>query len=108
MSDQVFHAIVEERRRKILQLILEREMSVGEIASHFEVTQPAISQHLKVLIQADLVSVRQQGTRRLYRARPQGLEEARDFLESFWDESLLELKRAAEQEEKASKGYGIN
>jgi DNA-binding transcriptional ArsR family regulator len=108
MSDLVYHAISDQHRRKILQLIQDRELSAGEIASHFSVTQPAISQHLKVLRDAGLVVVRQDGTRRLYRTRPAGLTELREFLESFWDASLIELKHAAEQEEREMKGYGRN
>lgn len=108
MSDQVFHAIADERRRNILRLIQSGELSAGEIAQHFDVTQPAISQHLKILVEAQLVTMRRQGTRRLYRARPEGLAEIREFLDSFWDAALLELKRAAENEERGVEPYGRN
>jgi DNA-binding transcriptional ArsR family regulator len=98
--DIVLHAIAEPRRRDILNLVREVELPAGEIAARFpEVTPPAISQHLKVLAEAGLVSVRRQGTRRLYRARPEGLAEVRSFLEAFWEESLQRLKVAAEAEE---------
>src|SRR6266571_5176020 len=92
-------AIAEPRRRRILQLVWDAELSAGEIASHFDVTQPAVSQHLNVLKEAGLVSERRNGTRRLYRARPEGIAELKAFLESYWDENLLLLKQAAEQEE---------
>jgi DNA-binding transcriptional ArsR family regulator len=108
MSDAVFHAIAEPRRRLILRLIQSRELSAGEIAEHFEVTQPAISQHLRVLVEAQLVIVRRQGTRRLFRARPEGLEHIREFLESFWDSALQELKHLAEDEERGVSPYGRN
>src|SRR2546428_12807213 len=64
-------AIAEPRRREILRLIWSRELPAGHIASHFAVTRPAISQHLRVLKEAGLVSERRDGTRRLYRARPE-------------------------------------
>lgn len=97
-------AIAEPRRRAILGLVREDELSAGEIASHFEVTRPAVSQHLNVLKEAGLVSERRNGTRRLYRARPEGLVELRDFLEGFWDVRLEALKREAEKEERKKHG----
>lgn len=93
-------AIAEPRRREILRLVWSAELPAGEIASHFEVTRPAISQHLRVLKSAGLVSERREGTRRLYRARQETLEEVRTYLERFWDERLALLKVAAESEEK--------
>ena len=92
-------AIAEPRRREILRLIWSRELPAGHIASHFAVTRPAISQHLRVLKEAGLVSERRDGTRRLYRARPETVAEVRRFLEAFWNESLVRLKHAAEAEE---------
>jgi DNA-binding transcriptional ArsR family regulator len=93
-------AIAEPRRRAILSLVRDGELSAGEIAAQFEVTRPAVSQHLSVLKEAGLVSERRNGTRRLYRARPEGLAELRDFLEDFWDVRLEALKREAEKEER--------
>ena len=78
----------------------EQELSAGAIASQFDVTRPAISQHLGVLKEAGLVDERRNGTRRLYRARPQGLSELKTFLDGFWDEKLEALQREAEREEK--------
>jgi DNA-binding transcriptional ArsR family regulator len=97
-------AIAEPRRRAILGLVRKDELSAGEIASHFDVTRPAVSQHLNVLKEAGLVSERRNGTRRLYRARPEGLVELRDFLEGFWDVRLEALKREAEKEERKKHG----
>jgi DNA-binding transcriptional ArsR family regulator len=91
-------AIAEPRRRTILSLVRDGELSAGEIASHFEATRPAVSQHLNVLKEAGLVSERRNGTRRFYRARPEGLVELRDFLNGFWDVRLEALKREAEKE----------
>jgi DNA-binding transcriptional ArsR family regulator len=100
-------AIGEPRRWEILALVREQELSSGEIASHFEVTRPAISQHLGVLKAAGLLTERRQGTKRLYRARPEGLEEVRAFVEAFWDKSLDALKREAEAEERRSARYDV-
>src|SRR5437764_1047555 len=97
-------AIAEPRRRAILTLVRDGELSAGEIAAHFEVTRPAVSQHLTVLKEAGLVSERRDGTRRLYRARPEGLAELKEFLEGFWDERLASLKRAAERKERTRHG----
>lgn len=97
-------AIAEPRRRAILSLVRDGELSAGEIASHFEVTRPAVSQHLNVLKEAGLVSERRNGTRRLYRARPEGLVELREFLEGFWDVRLEALRREAEKEERKKHG----
>ena len=99
----VVHAISEPRRREILRLVRDRELAAGEIAAHFEVTRPAISQHLTVLKNAGLVSERREGTRRLYRTRPEGLAELRSFLDGFWGEGLERLKLAAEQEQRSGR-----
>jgi DNA-binding transcriptional ArsR family regulator len=96
----VVHAISEPRRREILRLVRGRELAAGEIAARFDVTQPAISQHLTVLKNAGLVSERREGTRRLYQARPEGLAELRSFLDGFWEDGLERLKLAAEQEQR--------
>jgi DNA-binding transcriptional ArsR family regulator len=92
-------AIAEPHRRRILTLVRNDELSAGEIAGHFEITGPAISQHLNVLKEAGLVSERRNGTRRLYRARPEGLDNLKAFLDDFWDERLDALKREAERKE---------
>src|SRR3954466_6843864 len=97
-------AIAAPRRREILTLVRDRELSAGEIAAQFEVTRPAVSQHLAVLKEAGLVSERRNGTRRLYSARPEGLSELRVFLEGFWDERLEALKREAEKHERSTHG----
>jgi DNA-binding transcriptional ArsR family regulator len=97
-------AIAEPRRREILTLVRDGELSAGEIAGHFDVTRPAISQHLTVLKEAGLVSERRDGTRRLYQARPQGLAEVRQFLEAFWDERLGALRDEAERKERSKRG----
>ncbi len=97
--EAALRAIAEPRRRRILQLVGSEELSAGEIASHFEITRPAVSQHLTVLKGAGLLSERRAGTRRLYSVRPEGLVELRDYLDQFWAEGLDRLKAAAEQAE---------
>jgi len=102
--EAALRAIAEPRRRQILELVRERELSAGEIASQFDVTRPAISQHLGVLKEAGLVDERRNGTRRLYRARPEGLTELKTFLDAFWDAKLAALQREAEREEERKRG----
>ena len=102
--ETALRAIARPRRRQILQLVRDTELSAGEIASHFEVTRPAVSQDLTLLKEAGLVDERRNGTRRLYRARPEGLTELKEFLEEFWDVRLDALKREAEREERKKRG----
>jgi DNA-binding transcriptional ArsR family regulator len=89
-------ALAEPRRQQILRLVWDAERPAGEIAIHFDVSRPAISKHLRVLKQAGLVTERRVGTQRLYRADPERLAQLGRFLESFWDDSLLRIKEAAE------------
>jgi DNA-binding transcriptional ArsR family regulator len=97
--EEAIRAIAEPNRRRILQLVTGKELSAGEIASRFEITRPAVSQHLGVLREAGLVTERREGTRRLYSLRPEGFKDLKSFLEAFWDEGLERLKEAAELEE---------
>jgi DNA-binding transcriptional ArsR family regulator len=98
--DTALAAIAEPRRRAILGLVSSGERSAGEIAGHFEVTRPAISQHLAVLRSAGLVTERRAGTRRYYRARTEGLAGLREWLDSFWRDGLEQLRIEAEREAK--------
>jgi DNA-binding transcriptional ArsR family regulator len=97
--DSALRAIAEPRRREILGLVRDRELSAGQIASRFDVSRPAVAQHLTVLRVAGLLNERRDGTRRIYSARPEGLVELREFLEGFWSERLERLKLAAELEQ---------
>jgi len=97
--DAAVRALAEPNRRAILQLVRDDELTAGEIAEHFPITRPAVSQHLKLLEDADLVAVRRDGTRRWYKAKPDGLAELRRWVEQFWIDGLGELKVAAEQEQ---------
>lgn len=98
--ERALQALAEPNRRAILRLVAARELRAGEIAAKFTVTRPAISQHLKVLKDAGLIVERREGTRRLYRARPEGLADLRAFLETMWDESLARLKFESEAAER--------
>jgi len=98
--DTALKALAEPRRREILKLVRNRERTASEIATHFPISRPAVSQHLRTLEEARLVTVRLDGTRRWYRARPEGLGELRRWVESMWTDNLRDLKRAAEREER--------
>ena len=104
LVDATLKAVADPGRRRILRLVRDGELSAGEIASHFEVTRPAISQHLGVLREAGLVTERRDGTRRLYRARPEAIEELIAFLDEFWRDRLEALKREAEREQRRKRG----
>ncbi len=102
--DATLKAIAEPRRREILRLVKDGELSAGEIAAHFDISWPAISQHLGVLKEAGLLDERRNGARRLYRVRPEGLTDVQAFLEEFWGDRLAALKREAEREESGNDG----
>jgi DNA-binding transcriptional ArsR family regulator len=100
MLEKVIHAIAEPRRREILNLVRDKELTSSAIASHFEISAPAISQHLKVLEESGVVVVRRAGTKRYYSIRREGFSEIKHYIDRFWDDSLLLLKEAAEEEER--------
>jgi DNA-binding transcriptional ArsR family regulator len=96
--DAQLRALAGPRRREILELVRERELSAGEIAAHFAVTRPAVSQHLALLREAGLVAERRAGTRRFYRADPSGLVGLKQFVDRFWAAGLDRLRHEAETE----------
>lgn len=97
--EKALQAIAEPRRREILRLVRDRELSVGEIAAQFDITQPAVSQHLRVLREARLVSERREGARRMYTANHESLVELRDYLGWMWDQGLRRLKQVVEKDQ---------
>jgi DNA-binding transcriptional ArsR family regulator len=97
---EVFEAVAQPKRREILRMLAVGELSATQIASRFDVTQPAISQHLKVLKDAGLVNERREGTKRILSVRPEGLAELDDFLAAILPAGLERLKAAAEREER--------
>src|SRR6185312_5796390 len=98
--DEAMRALADPTRREILRLVHEDELAAGEIARHFPaMSRPAVSQHLRVLAGAGLVTVRPLGNLRLYRCRPEGLSDVSAFVQEMWSDRLEALKAAAEREE---------
>jgi DNA-binding transcriptional ArsR family regulator len=93
-------AISHPDRRALLRLVADREMPVGELAERIGVSQPAASQHLKVLRDAGLVRGRVDGRRRLYRVDLEGLQRLRKELDALWGPALTALKQVAEADER--------
>jgi DNA-binding transcriptional ArsR family regulator len=81
----------------MLKLVRSHELAAGQIATHFDITQQAVSQHLRVLERAGLLSERRAGTRRLYLLRPESLEPVRTVLADLWPDALERLKHVVEQ-----------
>lgn len=90
-------ALADPGRRRILTLVRSEERMAGEIAAELPITWPAVSQHLRVLKGAGLITERREGARRYYRARPEGLADVRAFLDEFWDDKLRSLKKEVER-----------
>jgi len=97
-TDEALRALAEPRRRAILRLVAHEELPAGQIAEAFDVTRTAVSQHLSVLRNAGLLHERRDGTRRLYRARPEGLAGLQAFLDQMWATSLHTAARLVEAE----------
>lgn len=87
-GERVFDVLGDPTRRRIFDRLCHGPMAVGELAGTLPVSQPAVSQHLKVLREAGLVTVRKEGRRRVYRARRAGLEPLRRRVEAWWDGAL--------------------
>src|ERR671938_1177299 len=94
--EEALRAIANPRRRAMLELVWDGERTAGEIARRSGLSAPAASQHLKVLREAGLVSVRVDANRRLYRAEPERLAELRGTLDAFWGERLARLRADVE------------
>jgi DNA-binding transcriptional ArsR family regulator len=95
----MFSALGDDTRRAIFERVAKRPMPVGKIAAGLDISRPAVSQHLKVLKEAGLVTDEQQGTRRLYRIDPRAIEAMRAYLDRFWDQALSAFQTAAEEED---------
>jgi DNA-binding transcriptional ArsR family regulator len=98
--DAVLRALADPHRRHMLKLVRGDELAAGQIATHFDITQQAVSQHLRVLKSAGLLSERRQGTRRLYVLRPEALEPVRSVLDDLWPDALVRLKHVVEERKK--------
>ena len=101
--EQALQALGDPTRRSVLEQLRDGPRAVGEIAAELPVSRPAVSQHLRVLKEAGLVTERQNGTRRLYRVDPDGLAALREYLDGFWEEALASFKAVAEAEERRKK-----
>ena len=93
-----FAALADPTRRKVFERLATRPLAVGELAAGLPVSRPAVSQHLKVLEAAGLVACQIDGTRRVYRVDPRGIEAIQNYLDRFWDRALAAFKAAAERE----------
>jgi DNA-binding transcriptional ArsR family regulator len=93
-----FAALADPTRRAVFERLREGPRPVGDLARDLPVSRPAVSQHLRVLKDAGLVTERRDGTRRLYRIDPDGLAAIRDYFDDFWNEALAAFKAAAESE----------
>lgn len=103
--DAVLRALADPNRRRILRLVRGHELAAGQIAAHFtDVTQQAISQQLRVLERAGLLTERREGTRRLYLLRVEPLDQVRAVLDEFWPDALQRLKDAVERDHPSSEG----
>lgn len=102
-TDAVLRALAEPQRRRILTLVKDRELAAGEIAEHFDITHQAVSQHLRVLKDAGVLTERRAGTRRLYVLCPEAIESVRDFLDDLWPSSLARLKDTVERDKGATR-----
>ena len=100
VQEAALRAVVNPRRRQILKLVWDRELSSGEIASQFDVSWPAISQNLKALEAAGLVRLRREGTTRFYRADRRRLAPLKRILTAMWESDLDRLAQLAEAEDK--------
>ena len=96
-------ALADPTRRAIFERLREGPRPVGELARELPVSRPAVSQHLRVLKEAGLVSERRNGTRRLYRVEPDAVAALRAYFDDFWSRALEAFKAAAENEERSSK-----
>ena len=101
-AETAIQALGDPTRRAVFEQLRDGPRAVGEIAARLPVSRPAVSQHLRVLKEAGLVTDRQNGTRRLYRVDPEGLTALRAYLDSFWDEALARFKAEAEREHERS------
>lgn len=98
-NGDVIAALADPTRREVFERLRGGPLAVGEIAAALPVSRPAVSQHLRVLKEAGLVTERKDGTRRLYRVDPTGIAAIRDYFDGFWTDALAAFKAAAEAEQ---------
>jgi DNA-binding transcriptional ArsR family regulator len=98
--EEAMNALGDPTRRAIFERLAAGPKPVGELAKELPVSRPAVSQHLRVLREAGLVSERPSGTRRIYRVDPDGVGALRAYFEGFWDALLADFKAEAEAQER--------
>jgi DNA-binding transcriptional ArsR family regulator len=94
-----FSALADPTRRAIFESVAKRPQAVGELASAFPISRPAVSQHLQVLKSAKLVICKTEGTRNIYRIDPRGIGEMRDWLDRHWDKALISFQKFVDAQE---------
>ena len=100
LHERAFNALGDPTRRSIFEKLAKGPLSVVHIADGLPISRPAVSQHLKVLREAKLITMEQKGTRSMYRIDKEGVLSMRDYLDGFWDQALLNFKKLAEQADK--------
>jgi DNA-binding transcriptional ArsR family regulator len=101
---EIARALADPQRVAIVRLVHQEELPAGEIAEHFRTTRQTTSQHLKLLTNAGLLTLRREGTRRLYRVNAEAFGELKTFVDIFWNERLAALKRQVEKEKGGRRG----
>ena|SRR5579864_7479885 len=101
--EAMLRALSDGTRRGILSLVLKKELPAGEIAKHFQMSRPAVSQHLRVLLESDLIRLRRKGTSRLYQGNREAIVKLRTELTTLWEGGLSRLKAAAESAKASQK-----
>jgi DNA-binding transcriptional ArsR family regulator len=107
-SSNAFNALGDPTRRAIFEKLRERPLAVVDIADGLPVSRPAVSQHLKVLKEAKLISIKTYGTKNIYEVNREGILAMRNYLDKFWDEALDNFKALAEKTEKEKKDHQKN
>ena len=97
-ADTVLRALADPHRRRILHLVRDEELAAGQISSHFDITQQAVSQHLRLLRESGLLRERREGTRRLYLLRAEAAAPVREVLADLWPDALARLKQVVEED----------
>lgn len=95
---RALEALGDPTRRAIVEHLAEHPCAVGQLAESLPVSRPAVSQHLRVLKDAGLVTVQRDGTRRIYGLDPTGIGELREYVDRFWSSALRSFKQRVEQE----------
>ena len=96
---RIFQALGDPTRRELFERLSKKPLAVVDLAGGLPISRPAVSQHLKVLKDAGLVTTRYEGTRNVYQINPKGIEVMRQYLDRMWDKTLASFKTFAEQQE---------